>query len=169
MSRKSQRRGAARQPSSGQRVSKDKDHAPTETRAPLSRRRAIVFTVVMLALPLLLLVSVEAALRLFWQGGALPLFTTVNADAGEFHVANPRVGERWFFGEEHPPSPIADPFAIARPSKTLRFFVLGESTRAGFLFPLPYMEVSEHPNALRIAGVRGRSNEGEWWSDALSN
>lgn len=89
----------------------------------------------MLALPLLLLVAVEAVLRLFWQGGALPLFTTVNADAGAFRVANPRVGERWFFGEEHPPSPIADPFAITRPPKTLRFFVLGESTTAGFPFP----------------------------------
>jgi len=92
----------------------------------------MVFT---LALPLLVLVALEVGLRLFWRSGALPLFTTVSADAGTFRVANPRVGERWFFSEAHPPSPIADPFAIDRPAKALRIFVLGESTTAGFPYP----------------------------------
>jgi len=107
----------------------------TDKAASLSRSRRALFTVITIAFPFLLLGMIELGLRVLWPSARVPLFTTVQADAGLYLLANPRSGTRWFRTELHPPAPMPDPFAVQRPPRALRIFVLGESTTAGFPYP----------------------------------
>lgn len=99
------------------------------------RAKRAFFLAVTLTLPLLLLLVVEGALRIFWRGGSIPLFVRAPIASGNYLVANPTVARRWFALEESPPTLIAEPFAARKPARAFRVFVLGESSTAGFPFP----------------------------------
>lgn len=94
-----------------------------------------MFVAVTLLLPLLLLAAVEAGLRVWWKAGALPLFTPFEEAPDRLRVANRSLAHRYFPAEAFPPTPPLDPFAAEPPRGTLRIFVLGESTTAGFPYP----------------------------------
>ena len=98
------------------------------------KRKQRLFLAITLAFPLLFLLAVEGALRLFWQGGAYPLFVKAPL-RGDYLIANPQVARRWFAFETRPPTPIPEPFARQKPQRAFRVFVLGESSTAGFPFP----------------------------------
>lgn len=105
------------------------------TAGNLTRRRYAFFLAVTLALPLLLLISIEIALRLANPDGALALFVRAPAVNGDYLVANRSVGERWFSGIDNPPTPAPELFARGKPSRGFRVFVMGESAAAGFPYP----------------------------------
>lgn len=111
-------------------------HAPPRaaTRA-LTKRRYAFFLGVTLLLPLLLLLAIEAMLRLAKPGYDLSLFVRAPVVNGDYLVANRSVGERWFSGIDHPPTPAHEFFAREKPARVFRVFVMGESAAAGFPYP----------------------------------
>ena len=83
-------------------------------------------------LPVLILVLLEAGLRLFGYGGDSTLFIpTPNKNSNTYGI-NRNVGRRYFFVESFIPSPRKDLFLRKKPKNCFRIFVLGESTAAGF-------------------------------------
>ena len=99
-----------------------------------SRKKQTLFLAITLAFPVLFLLAVEGALRLFWHGGAAPVFVRAPI-RGDYLVANPQMARRWFAFETNPPAPISEPFARRKPARAFRVFVLGESSTAGFPYP----------------------------------
>lgn len=98
------------------------------------RKKQRLFLAITLAFPLLFLLAVEGGLRLFWRGGAIPVFVRAPI-RGDYLVANPQLARRWFAFESLPPAPIGEPFARRKPERAVRVFVLGESSTAGFPYP----------------------------------
>src|SRR5450759_1552522 len=108
---------------------------PRPAARDLPKRRYALFLGVTLALPLLLLVGIELALRLANPNGGLALFVRAPAVKGDYLVANGSVGERWFSGIDNHPTPAHELFAREKPNRAFRVFVMGESAAAGFPYP----------------------------------
>lgn len=100
-----------------------------------SRARSRWFTVIALALPVVLFGLIEGAARLLWPAGALPLFVAAPTGTGEWLIPNPVVAARWFPGEASPPAPSMEFFRAEKPANGFRVFVLGESSAQGFPYP----------------------------------
>jgi len=113
----------------------DPHSLPRPAARDLPKRRYALFLGVTLALPLLLLVGIELALRLANPNGGLALFVRAPAVKGDYLVANGSVGERWFSGIDNPPTPAHELFAREKPNRAFRVFVMGESAAAGFPYP----------------------------------
>jgi lysophospholipase L1-like esterase len=77
---------------------------------------------------------IELVLRLTVPVAGYPLFVTAPFSPAH-SIANHSVGARWFPELADPPGPMQDPFATQKPASTIRLFVLGESTTAGFPYP----------------------------------
>lgn len=101
-------------------------------REPLSRKKAIAFLLITLALPFALLGALEAGLRAADYGGTLEAFTTPESMGGRYRIPSANLGRRYFPQEQFPPTPPGDAFLVDKPSNALRLFVLGESSAAGF-------------------------------------
>ncbi len=101
----------------------------------LSKRRYALFVALTLALPFVILAVVELAFRVVAPSGGLPLFVHDTTSRGDYLVANESVGERWFVGIDHPPTPPHEVFAREKPLVAVRVFVMGESAAAGFPYP----------------------------------
>ena len=100
-----------------------------------SRGRRALFLAVTVLTPFLTLALVEGVLRLAWTGGDIPAFEPAVAGTTALLAPSPRVARRYFAGEAMPPAPPTDVFTAHKPPHTLRIFVLGESTAAGFPYP----------------------------------
>jgi lysophospholipase L1-like esterase len=100
--------------------------------SPSPRRRRL-FLAITLALPVAFFAVVEGVLRLAWPAGDLRAFDPVGG--GRYLVPGRRVARRYFAGERMPPVPPVDPFAAVKPARSMRIFVMGESTAAGFPYP----------------------------------
>jgi tetratricopeptide (TPR) repeat protein len=123
-----------------------KSHQPTRP----SRKAA--FSVITILLPLLLLVGLEAGLRMADYGGNLDLVITKEVSDREFSSINRGVGKRFFPGSGITiPEPSEDMFAIRKGEKVKRIFCLGESTMAGF----PYEFNATAPSMLRTELEKG--------------
>jgi lysophospholipase L1-like esterase len=83
-------------------------------------------------IPILILVLLEAGLRLFGYGGDSTLFISTPDKNSAFYGINRNVGRRFFFVESFIPTPRKDLFLKEKPKNCFRIFVLGESTAAGF-------------------------------------
>jgi tetratricopeptide (TPR) repeat protein len=99
--------------------------------SPAKRRLFLALT---LLVPLVLLGTLELVLRVAWRGGAIAAFTAVPAGPGLL-TPDPGVARRYFASEARPPAPPTDVFAATKPTRSLRLFVLGESSAAGFPYP----------------------------------
>jgi tetratricopeptide (TPR) repeat protein len=88
----------------------------------------------MCAVPFVLLVLLEFALRIAGAGEDLRLFVSTPDEASPTYGINVRVAQRYFsyLGEGFDPYPIKDLFLKKKPGNGYRIFVLGESTTAGF-------------------------------------
>jgi lysophospholipase L1-like esterase len=104
-------------------------------RQPLSQTKAAVFTVIALLLPFVLLACLEIGLRIKNYGGDTSAFDTPAILKGLYKVPGDNVGKRYFPQEQYPPSPPGDPFLVTKPAHSMRLFVLGESSAAGFPYP----------------------------------
>src|SRR5271170_7183820 len=120
---------------------------------PLSRRRLWLFRLAAAVLgPLLLLLALEAGLRLAGVGHPMSFFLPLRIDGKDCLIENDRFGWR-FFGPDMARAPF--PFVIpkAKPPGTIRVFVFGESAAYGD--PQPEFGLSRVLEALlegRFAG-----------------
>lgn len=75
----------------------------------------------------------ELALRLSHYGQEYDLVISTTKNGKEYFRINPKVGLRYFDRDRYfLPEVVADDFAVLKPQNSLRIFVLGESTPAGF-------------------------------------
>lgn len=99
--------------------------------------KKIVFTFILVLLPLLLLVVVEAALRVFNYGPDLDLIKVKEINGKRYYALNPGVGKRYFTkGILAVPELYEETFAYEKPPNGYRIFCLGESTTASFPYEL---------------------------------
>lgn len=103
----------------------------TRPRTPAAGRRR-VFTIIMLATPLVLLTALEVTLRLAGYGPDLSLFTTETIGGRTYTVMNQAVKGRYFARVPFNPSTSPDFFRTPKPPGTFRIFCLGGSTTVGY-------------------------------------
>lgn len=103
-----------------------------EQRSPATGRRRAFLAITLLA-PLLLLAAAEGVLRLAGIGELEPLFVPVESAPGHLQP-NPAAVQRFFPDPRQAPDVAIDTtwFAAAKPPGSLRLFVQGESSAAGF-------------------------------------
>ena len=106
-----------------------------QERVPLSTAKMRVFLAITLAFPFILLLSLELGLRAGKYGGDMSAFEVPPILNGLYKIPGENVGKRYFPQERFPPSPPGDPFLINKPAHSMRIFVLGESSAAGFPYP----------------------------------
>jgi tetratricopeptide (TPR) repeat protein len=98
--------------------------------SPRTRSLFIVFTFAILVLAVVLL---EVILRLSHYGQDYDLVIPTTKNGKEYFRINPKVGLRYFDRERYSlPEIVADDFGVRKSQNSLRIFVLGESTPAGF-------------------------------------
>ncbi|MEJ7758683.1 MAG: hypothetical protein WKF55_03710 [Gemmatimonadaceae bacterium] len=101
----------------------------------MSSGKAAVFLGITLLIPVLLLLGMEVGLRAARYGGSVSLFEAPAIYKGLYLIPGSSVGKRYFPSERFPPSPPADEFLAVKPANSLRLFVMGESSAAGFPYP----------------------------------
>jgi tetratricopeptide (TPR) repeat protein len=116
-----------------------KDRASLHTSQPrdsattsLSVRKRLVFSLIMIALPFLLLGLMEMGLRLIDYGPNLSLFTVREVHGQTYYLLNHQVKSRYFPGIQFTRTAARDYFRVPKPQGTFRIFVLGGSTAAGY-------------------------------------
>ena len=104
-----------------------------ERQSDLSPAKKRFFSTILLLIPLILLISIELALRVLDYGGNLDLFITgPEEQISHYWMGNPNLGERYFFRQNTKPAPPKDLFLKNKPENGYRIFVIGGSTAAGF-------------------------------------
>jgi tetratricopeptide (TPR) repeat protein len=104
--------------------------------ARLPRMKRNIFTLMMIATPILVLLLLELGLRLFGYGGNLDLFILDKSPAKPEYVLNKNFTRRYFFQKGiRTPVPISQRFSAKKDGSTYRIFCLGESTTQGFPYP----------------------------------
>ena len=93
--------------------------------------RKCVFYVLMWSIPVLFFAFLEGGLRIAGFGEDYPLFVPVEA-APDYLVMNREVAHRYFNQEVRVPTGLHDVFRTERDSTTLRIFVQGGSSAAGY-------------------------------------
>jgi tetratricopeptide (TPR) repeat protein len=89
------------------------------------------FKLIAVLLPVLLLVAVELLLRLFGYGHDTSLFIRY-PDNPDYWVMNKYASERYFSDTVNETKGSIEPFRVEKAANTVRIFVLGESTTAGY-------------------------------------
>lgn len=106
--------------------------------------KKIIFTLILLLIPVIFILILETALRLFDYGGNLDLFVLRTAPYSEF-VLNENFTKRYFFQKGiKTPIPLSQRFPAQKDSSTYRIFCLGASTTQGF----PYSPNAGYPARL---------------------
>ncbi len=97
-------------------------------------KKKIIFTIILILIPILFLVIIEFALRIIGYGQNLSLFLP-SKNLKDYYKININVGRR-FFTKNDPTQPGNDLFLIHKPSNGFRVFVLGASTAQGFPYDM---------------------------------
>ncbi len=99
-----------------------------------TRKRTRLFKAIALLLPILLLAIAELLLRLFGYGHDTALFVK-DPDDEAYYVMNPYASSLYFSDTVNATKGNIERFPVQKEPGTVRIFVLGESTTAGY----PYM------------------------------
>lgn len=102
---------------------------------PLTPGKAALFVLITVSLPFIFLGILETGLRAADYGGSLAAFDAPEVMNGAYRVPGTNVGRRYFPREKFPPTPPGDAFLVEKPANSMRIFVLGESSAAGFPYP----------------------------------
>ncbi|HET7457632.1 MAG TPA: hypothetical protein VFJ74_08245 [Gemmatimonadaceae bacterium] len=105
--------------------------APHEAAPSRGPRPRWLLAAITLAFPWLLLAGLELGLRAGGYGSSYPLFVPYPDQPG-YLLVNPDIGKRYFRGGPFTPSPQVDFFRAEKPPGTVRLFLQGESSAAGF-------------------------------------
>ncbi len=102
----------------------------------LPRRKKMIFTGLMLGIPVLILLILEITLRIANYGQDLQLFVPTPDKSSPYYGMNLEVAQRYFYyyGDQFDPRPRKDLFLKRKPEDGFRIFVLGGSTAAGYPF-----------------------------------
>jgi len=92
------------------------------------------FYLITVIAPFLLFALLEVGLRIGGYGEPAPAFIHVPGSDGKLLFLNPDLTRRYFKGAAFVPHSINDVFAAEKDPNTLRIFILGESSAAGFPF-----------------------------------
>lgn len=98
------------------------------------KKYPVVFYLITVIAPFLLFALIEVGLRLGGYGDPAPAFIPVPGSDGKLFFLNPDLTRRYFKGAAFVPHSINDVFAAEKDPNTLRIFILGESSAAGFPF-----------------------------------
>jgi tetratricopeptide (TPR) repeat protein len=90
-----------------------------------------IYKTIAVALPFLVVVLLEIALRMF-QYGYNPAVIVPYPQNPEYFVFNPHASNRFFLNSRFAPSGNKELMRAKKDANTLRFFVLGESTTIGY-------------------------------------
>lgn len=102
------------------------------------------FRLLLIATPFLILLLLEAGLRVSGYGENLDLFVTLEKNPA-YWITNPQIGRRYFLSQNFLPATAYDAFRKQKPANAYRIFVLGESAAAGF----PYFNNGAFPRMLQ--------------------
>jgi tetratricopeptide (TPR) repeat protein len=106
-------------------------------RAPLPRKKRILFTLLLLILPLFLLTMFEMGLRIVGYGESYPLVKKVKKFGREKFMVNREVTKRYFnLPDEMIPEASEEIFDFEKKPNSVRVVCLGGSTTAGFPYEL---------------------------------
>ncbi|HUI10305.1 MAG TPA: SGNH/GDSL hydrolase family protein, partial [Bacteroidota bacterium] len=106
--------------------------SPHRKAPPPTGLKRLVFTLLMPAFPVALVLLCEIILRLAHYGPDLSLFTRIVVGGNTYLIMNPAVGQRYFPGTEFSPATSSDAFPLVKAPGTFRIFCLGGSTTAGY-------------------------------------
>lgn len=99
----------------------------------LSSKKRTLFFALTILLPLILFVALESGLRLGGYGSDLAIVITSVQNGKEVYTVNPAAGKRYFDPSRYfVPLISSGYFEKEKGPNTLRIFILGESTSAGF-------------------------------------
>lgn len=99
----------------------------------ISFRRGSLFIVFTFAILVFAVILLEVILRVFHYGQDYDLVVPITKNRKEYFRVNPKVGLRYFDRERYfLPEIVADDFTVEKSKNSLRIFILGESTPAGF-------------------------------------
>ncbi len=96
------------------------------------KKYPIGFYLITVIAPFLLFALLEVGLRLGGYGEPAPAFVPLPGSDGKLLFLNPDLTRRYFKGAAFVPHSINDVFAAEKDHNTLRIFILGESSAAGF-------------------------------------
>lgn len=97
----------------------------------LSKKRLLLFKAIAILLPFLLLVIIELLLRAFDYGYNPAVFIEDPANS-DYLILNPDASRKYFADKAMATTGNTEPFAKEKAAGTVRIFVLGESTTAGY-------------------------------------
>lgn len=100
----------------------------TENPAP---KNDLIFKIIGIILPFLLLIFLELSLTLFHYGHNLSLFLPAQGNP-DYLAFNPHASEKYFTDPAFASTGNSELFKKRKDSKTIRLFVLGESTTIGY-------------------------------------
>jgi tetratricopeptide (TPR) repeat protein len=118
-------------------VKKDKKH--------IDPKRERLFRILLITIPFLFFIVLEAGLRLFGYGVNTDLFQRTEWKGEGYYVINPNVVKRYFNREGFTTYISRDRFLAEKPENGYRIFCLGASTTIGY----PYMFNASYPSLLR--------------------
>jgi lysophospholipase L1-like esterase len=116
-------------------------HVPEYNLTPAKRR---IFFTLMIALPFLCLIALEAGLQVFHYGTDLSVFVEGPSGYSDFFQCNPDIALRYFTPGSVIPNPPQQLFRKNKPTGVYRIFVLGESSVIGY----PYVANASFPKVL---------------------
>jgi len=108
------------------------------------KKYPLYFYLILLAIPIFLVSSIEGILRIIDYGEDIPIVQEVGTN---LYVINPDIGKRYFTNVSNPPSPSNDFFKKVKSENAFRVFVLGGSSAAGF----PYSPSASFAKYIRKA------------------
>ncbi len=123
-------------------MKRGKNTTPRVPRPLLSQKKLWTIT---LLFPIVLVFTVEGALRILHLSPDLSLFTTMEIAGTKYFVMNPDVKMRYFSKVDFSPATSMDAFTMPKPANTFRIFCLGGSTTVGF----PYGYQGSFPTFLK--------------------
>ncbi|NOZ60687.1 MAG: tetratricopeptide repeat protein [Calditrichaeota bacterium] len=103
-----------------------------------TKLKKLFFFIVTFLIPVLFFVLLELSLRLIGAGGDEKLIVKIKENGKEFYQLNQNVGKRYFVRTDASMIPQLYPqrFPVKKSPRTIRIFLLGGSTMAGFPYEL---------------------------------
>ncbi len=100
----------------------------------LTTRKKAVFFLITVSIPIVFLVALEIALRIFGYGYSMSLFKKHVVWGKTYYQMNPDVKYRYFGASQFQPATTPAFFQEPKPKGVYRIFCLGESTTSGYPF-----------------------------------
>ncbi len=115
------------------------------TTPPVKKNYPKWFYLIALVIPFILIILIEAGLRIFNYGQSYNIFGSVYPAYPNMLFLNPATAKKYFVNLQNPPTAIPDGFSSSKSSNTFRVFVLGESSAAGW----PYIPNASFPRHIK--------------------